>query len=91
MRINKGVKNDVNEIIPKDVNRPIDVVITICGKSLLKQSINLIKSAVLFTNKRVKFTIFAENANQISISKEVIIMCSIIRCEILNDTKCSKD
>ena len=74
LRINKGLKNDINEITQKDVNRPIDVVITICGKSLLQQSINLIKSAVLFTNKRVKFTIFAENSNQISISKEVSIM-----------------
>ncbi len=59
---------------------PIHVVITLCGNSMVFQSITLIKTALLFTTKRpLRFTVFTEDYNIKPIIREVIINSLMMR------------
>lgn len=67
--------NDVgfaqDDFIPEE-NSNIHIAVTICGQSVATQSLNLIKTAIIFSKKRIKFIFLADNEIKIRIKTEVI-------------------
>lgn len=63
-----------HKILSNAANRekaPINVVLTTCGEKVQMQSVNLIKTAILFTKYNLKFTIFTENSTKLFVSEQV--------------------
>ena len=71
--LNSNLKLEFN----RDTETPgiINVALSACGDNvtLFNQSTNMLKTAFLFTEKPVRFTIFANELNQEFISKTVLL------------------